>query len=106
MSARRDARAAAVEQLPGDGGPPRELLSANHRVWRDGKRYRDFLRRHGLDATAMPASERMGCDASPGNRRNSAAAAWARLSGVTTGDVPGRPGMPDWKRLRLMGLVG
>lgn len=98
MSARRQAR--AVTAPPLDSGPPPELYDRDHAVWADRVLYLAFVGRHGLGVGCMPASERLGIEAHPHNRRNFASAAWGEQNGITT-----HPGHADWHRLRELGLI-
>lgn len=73
------------------------LSDADAPVWHDQEMYREFMDTRGW---SMPAAERSGAAASPGNRRAAAAAGWGRENGVTT-----TSGNPDWHTLRASGLI-
>lgn len=122
MTTRRDARrarsAAAGRDLIAGVTVPPELLDPEHPVWHDRARYVEYLRSTWPDAL-LPARDRMsvvhGPDggeddgASPGQRRQAAAGAWARANRVgmakRTDDLNDRAGFVDWNRLRAWGLI-
>ncbi len=102
--ARARRRRPAPAALSSEVAPPPELLDPAAVVWHDQRAYHRFMAAHGW---AMPPAERIGCTTSPANRRQAAAAAWARESGTavrTYGD--GKHPHPDWHRLRALGLCG
>ena len=93
-SARRAARAAAVVR---HAGPLDVLLDPAADAWHDRATYHALMADHGW---TMPAAERAGATASPGNRRRAAAAGWARDNHVMT-----EQNMPDLHALRASGLI-
>lgn len=95
-TSRRAARAIG-SNVQADGGPLAELADPWAEVWHDRAAYHDLMVSRGW---SMPAAERAGAVASPGNRRRAAADGWARETGLTTDRA-----MPDCHALRHMGLA-
>lgn len=93
-SARRAARAAVVVT---HAGPLDVLLDPDADAWQNRASFHELMLDHGW---TMPAAERAGAVASPGNRRGAAAAGWARDNLVMT-----EQGQPDWHALRASGLI-
>lgn len=100
MSARRQARASAVEvTFADDGGDTLAALRTSAaKVWHNQAAYRRFMAARGW---TLPPSERVGGRTHPANRRNAAADAWGVENGIT-GDSPHQA---DWHRLRAMGFL-
>lgn len=98
MSARRQARAVHAAAPTSATEPDLTALfrDLDADLWSDADAYRAFMEARGWPLTA---ADRFGHDTHPANRRNHAAAAWARENGIT--DDTGS----EWSALRRLGLI-
>lgn len=106
MSARREARraqlATAAPVVAGTVDVPAELLDPDHQAWHNQRAYHRFMAEHGW---TMPPAERMGMTTAPSNRRQAAAAGWARDNGIVVTYGSPENQCPDLHQLRASGLI-
>jgi hypothetical protein len=88
------------------GEVPPELLDRSHPAWADDDSYRAWMVSHGLNPDVGVRLQFL--NPQPGwsswhplKRRRYAMQEWAVAAGIVQ---EGRPGFPDWHRLRDMGL--
>lgn len=93
LKRRQPERPDGLDGLP---APPAELSDPAHPLWRDRDAYRGWM---DARSYTLPSADRLdGSEAGASHRRRWAAAGWAQEVGAVRGT------MPDWHRLRSLGL--